>query len=96
MCLTSAPAECSCPDEPSTPRTIVRILPDTTVTSTISSRAVSGSIVMVNVSPADTVAPPRSVDAEPTVIVVAVDETPADNVVFWERDVYFLDVIYAS
>ena len=76
------------------PRTIVNVLVLTTVTSTISSRAVSGSMTTVNVVPAGTVAPPSSAEPETTVQLVAESVRLAASVVCCERDEYFLVVIY--
>ena len=55
---------------------MVSVLVLTAVTSTISSRAVSGSITTVKVSPAETVTPPRSAVPDTTVVDVA-DEVSA-------------------
>jgi len=94
MWRTAAPAECATPvPEFSTPRVMVSVLELTTVTSTISSRAVSGSMTIVNVSPVDTLAPPSSDVADTTVVVVSVELSAADSVVCCERDEYFLVVI---
>jgi hypothetical protein len=71
------------------PRTIVSTLPDTPTTSTISSRAVSGSITTVNVEVTERLAPvtpPRRLGAEPTVIVVTLALIPVDRVVCWARE----------
>ena len=81
----------------STLRVIVRVLLDAPVTSTISSRAVSGSSTIVNVAlalidAADTVA--NKIDALATLIVVPPDVTAEVSVVCWERDVYKRVVIY--
>jgi hypothetical protein len=62
-------------------RVKVRVLPEVAVTSTISSRAVSGSMTTVKVSPEEIVTPPRSVVADTTVADVAVELRPALNVV---------------
>lgn len=66
------------------------MLPSLAVTSTISSTAVSGSITTVKVSPADTLAPPRSDVPETTVADVPDEVSAPDNVVCWEREEYFL------
>jgi hypothetical protein len=75
---------------------MVSVLVLTAVTSTISSRAVSGSITTVNVSPAEMVIPPRSALPDTTVAEVAVELIPAVRVVCCERDEYFLVVIQSS
>jgi hypothetical protein len=49
--------------------------------STISSRAVSGSITTVNVSPEDTVIPPRSCVADTTVADVPDEVSEPESVV---------------
>jgi hypothetical protein len=51
-------------------RVIVKVLVDTAVASTISSRAVSGSITNVNVLPAGIVTPPSKAVPDTTVIDV--------------------------
>ena len=76
------------------PRTIVSVLVLTTVTSTISSSAVSGSITTVNVVPEGTVAPPSNAVPATTLQVVATSVRAAASVVCWERDEYFLVVFY--
>jgi hypothetical protein len=81
----------------STLRVIVNVLLDAAVISTISSRAVSGSMTAVNVaplinSPAPTVA--RRMLADATVIDVPPEVTAEVNVVCWEREVYLRTVIY--
>jgi len=81
MCRTIAPAEWACPDEPSIPRVIVSVLVETAVTSTISSRAVSGSITTVKVSPAEIVTPPSSAVPDTTVADVPDEVRPAVSVV---------------
>jgi hypothetical protein len=76
MCRTTAPAEWSCADEPSTWRVIVHVLLDTLVISKISSSAVSGSITTVKVIPPvidEGAIPPSKVDALATTIDVAPD-----------------------
>ncbi len=65
----------------------------TAVTSTISSRAVSGSMTTVNVSPAEIVVPPRSAEPDTTTAEVADDVRAAVSDVCCERDEYFLVVI---
>jgi len=62
-------------------REIVSTLPDTAVTSTISSRAVSGSITTVNVSPAEMLTPPSTVGPETTVQDESVELSAALSVV---------------
>ena len=85
MCRTIAPAEWSCAvPVASTLRVIVNVLLEAEVISTISSRAVSGSMTTVNVapfinSPEPTVA--RRVDADATVIDVPPEVTAEVNVV---------------
>lgn len=79
---TVAPAEWAEPVPSfSTPRVIVSVLPATAVISTISSRAVSGSITTVNVSPEDTVIPPRSCVADTTVADVPDEVSEPESVV---------------
>ena len=91
MWRTTAPAEWSVAvPTASTLRVIVRVLLDAPVTSTISSRAVSGSSTMVKVAfalidAADTVA--NKIDAFDTLIVAPPDVTAEVRVVCWERDV---------
>jgi hypothetical protein len=48
----------------------------------------------VNVVPAGTVAPPSNAEPDTTVQLVAVSVIPAASVVCWEREEYFLVVIY--
>jgi hypothetical protein len=48
----------------------------------------------VNVVPAGMVAPPSNPEPFTTVALVAVSVRPAESVVCWERDEYFLVVIY--
>jgi hypothetical protein len=84
---------------PSTPvpRVIVSVLlPEALggITSTISSRAVSGSITTVNVSPVARVIPPRSAVAELTTIVVALEFSAEVRLLSWEVEEYFLTVIF--
>jgi len=73
---------------------MVKVLVDTALTSTISSRAVSGSITTVNLSVPVTVAPPSSDVPEPTTIVTAPAVMADVNVVCCERDEYLRVVIY--
>ena len=77
----------------STARVTVRLLLLTTVTSTISSRAVSGSMTTVKVSPAEMVTPPRSAEPDTTVADVPNEDRAPVSVVCCERDEYFLVVI---
>jgi hypothetical protein len=93
MCRTTAPAEWATPDEPSIARTIVSVLPEMALTSTISSRAVSGSITTVKSSPDEIVTPPTRVEPDTTVVVVAEEFKAPLSVVCCERDEYFLVVI---
>jgi hypothetical protein len=77
-------------------RVIVSVLLDAPVTSTISSRAVSGSRTTVNVAPpvisaADTVA--NNIDAFATLIVRPPEVTAEVSVVCWDREVYLRTVI---
>jgi hypothetical protein len=72
---------------------IVNVLVEVAVTSTISSRAVSGSMTTVKVSPAEMVIPPSSAEPDTTVADVPDDVRPAVSVVCCERDEYFLVVI---
>lgn len=86
MCRMIAPDEWSCPDDPSCPRTTVRISALTPVISQISSSAVSGSITIQKVELVlrDEVATsPSSVVAVPVVMkkVVAPEVTGAESVV---------------
>jgi hypothetical protein len=67
-------------------------LPDVETTSTISSRAVSGSMTIVNTSLAATDTPPRRDAADTTVIDAPLDVTALDSVVCCERDEYLLTV----
>jgi hypothetical protein len=62
-------------------RVIVKLLELIAVTSTTSSRAVSGSMTTVKVCPVLTVAPPSKVVAETTGMIVAPDETEPVSVV---------------
>jgi hypothetical protein len=64
------------------------------ITSTISSRAVSGSITTVNVSPAPGVILERSADAELTTIVVALEFSAEARLVSWEVEEYLRTVIF--
>jgi hypothetical protein len=70
------------------------VLVDTADTSTISSRAVSGSITTVNISPAEIVTPPSKEVPDTTVAVVPDDVNAPDNVVCCEREEYLRVVIY--
>jgi hypothetical protein len=77
-------------------RVIVSVLLDAPVTSTISSRAVSGSRTIVNVAPpvisaAGTVA--NNIDAFATLIVRPPEVTAEVSVVCWDREVYLRTVI---
>jgi hypothetical protein len=63
------------------------------ITSTISSRDVSGSITTVNVSPAAGVIP-DSIVAEETTIVVALLLSAEVSVTSWEVEEYFLVGIF--
>jgi hypothetical protein len=82
MWRTTAPAEWATPVPLfSIPRVIVSVFVLTTVTSTISSSAVSGSMTTVNVSPAETVAPPSREEPDTTVAEVPDDVRPAVSVV---------------
>lgn len=99
MCRTIAPAECPCGDEPSTPRTTVRLLadtglPDVEVRSTISSRAVSGSMTIPKTSLAASVMPPNREEAELTGKIVAPEVTVPVSVVCCDSEVYLRVVIY--
>jgi hypothetical protein len=75
-------------------RVIVKVLVDTAVASTISSRAVSGSMTKVKVRPAGIVTPPSKPVPDTTVIEVAPEVIAAVNVVCCERDEYWRVVIY--
>jgi hypothetical protein len=72
---------------------IVNVFVETAVASTISSRAVSGSMTRVKVRPAGIVTPPRSAVPETTVIDVAPDVMEPVSVDCWERDEYWRVVI---
>jgi hypothetical protein len=62
-------------------RVMVNVLVLTAVMSTISSRAVSGSITTVKVSPAEIVIPPSNAEPDTTVADVPDDVSAAVNVV---------------
>jgi len=70
------------------------VLVETADTSTISSRAVSGSITTVKISPAETVTPPSREVPDTTVAEVPEEVNAADNVVCCEREEYLRVVIY--
>jgi hypothetical protein len=70
------------------------VLVETADTSTISSRAVSGSITTVKISPAEIVTPPSREVPDTTVAEVAELVNAADSVVCCERDEYLRVVIY--
>jgi hypothetical protein len=72
---------------------MVSVLVLTAVTSTISSRAVSGSMTTVNVSPAEIVVPPKRAVPDTTVADVPDEVSAPVRVVCCERDEYFLVVI---
>ena len=91
ICLTFAPAEWAIATDESILRVIVKVLFDGElgyITSTISSRAVSGSITTVNVSPEAGAILANRFDADVTVIVVALLFSAADKVVSAEMDEY--------
>jgi hypothetical protein len=94
ICLTTAPAEWACADEPSMALVIVKVLVDTAVASTISSRAVSGSMTKVKVLPPGIVTPPSRPVPDTTVIVVSPEEIEPVSVDCWLRDEYWRVVIY--
>ena len=73
---------------------MVSVLPATTDTSTISSRAVSGSITTVKNSPAETVIPPSKEVPDTTVAEVPELVNAPDRVVCCEREEYLRVVIY--
>jgi hypothetical protein len=73
---------------------IVKVLVDTAVASTISSRAVSTSMTRVKVLPAGIVTPPSRAVPDTTVIDVAPDVIAPVNVVCWLREEYCRVVIY--
>ena len=73
---------------------IVKVLVDTAVASTISSRAVSTSITNVNVLPAGIVTPPSRPVPDTTVIVLAPEVIALVSVDCWLRDEYWRVVIY--
>jgi hypothetical protein len=75
-------------------RVTVNVLVATAVASTISSRAVSGSMTNVKVRPAGIVTPPSRVVPETTVIEVAPDVIVPVSVLCWLRDEYWRVVIY--
>jgi hypothetical protein len=94
-----APAECAIAVVPSTPvpRVIVRVPLEGVlgeITSTISSRAVSGSITTVKVSPDPGLILERRADAEATTIVLAPDVNAETSVVSCEVEEYFLIGMY--
>jgi hypothetical protein len=69
-------------------------LVDTAVASTISSRAVSGSMTNVKVLPPGIVTPPSRPVPDTTVIVVSPEEIEPVSVDCWLRDEYWRVVIY--
>jgi hypothetical protein len=64
------------------------------IISTISSRAVSGSITTVNVSPEAGVIVPSNAEAEFTTIVDAPELSAEVSVVSWEVEEYLRTVIF--
>jgi hypothetical protein len=72
---------------------MVSVLVLTAVTSTISSRAVSGSRTTVKVSPVEIVVPPRRAEPDTTVADVPDEVSAAVRVVCCERDEYLRVVI---
>jgi hypothetical protein len=74
--------------------TIVKVLVDTAVAFTISSRAVSTSITNVKVLPEGIVTPPSRAVPDTTVIVTAPAVIAPVSVDCWLRDEYWRIVIY--
>jgi hypothetical protein len=71
-------------------RVMIKLFTDTSVASTISSIAVSGSMTRVKVVPAGIVTPPSRDVPEITVMLVDAGVIALTNVLCWEREEYFL------